>query len=132
MSREHIADASDPADWAAAHGEPLACEGGPGAISQQVFEGLTIDTQLETKERDSDTRVDGKPAVLPGEHVGGGSGVEQAIESEPADYPATDPLGECGQMDVSDRAGRQERRRGIAARPEDAVGHLRPGGARGG
>ena len=97
MSREHIADASDPADWAAVHGEPLKREGRPCAISQQVFEGLTIDTQLETKERDSDTRVDGKPAVLPGEH-GGGGGVEQAIESEPADHPATDPLGECGQM----------------------------------
>ena len=58
MSREHIADASDPADWAAAHGEPLECEGGPGAISQQVFEGLTIDTQLETKERDPHARID--------------------------------------------------------------------------
>ena len=58
-------------------------------------------------------------------------------EPEPADHAAADPLGEHGQLDVSDRAGRQERRWGVSAcfgssRPEDAVGHLRPGGARGG
>ena len=38
------------------------------------------------------------------------------------------PLGERGQVDLSDRPGRQERRRGVAAclvssRHEDAVGH---------
>ena len=56
VSREHVADATDAAVWAADHGEPLECEGGPGTVPQQVFEGLTIDTQLETKERDPDEK----------------------------------------------------------------------------
>jgi len=47
-----------------------------------VFEALEIAWHVVIEERDPDTRVDGEPAVLPGEHVGGGSGVEQA--SEPA------------------------------------------------
>ena len=34
------------------------------------------------------SRVDGKPIVLPGEHVGGGSDIEQASEPEPADHAA--------------------------------------------
>ena len=38
MSGQHVADAGDPAVWAAEHGEPLQCERGPGAIPQQVFE----------------------------------------------------------------------------------------------
>ena len=37
VSREHVADAGNPAVWAADHGEPFQCEGGPGAIPQQVF-----------------------------------------------------------------------------------------------
>jgi hypothetical protein len=59
--------------------------------------------------------VDREPAVVPGEHVGGGSDVEQALESEPADHAAPHPLGERGQVDLSDRSDRQERRRGVAA-----------------
>jgi hypothetical protein len=47
-----------------------------------VFETLKIARHVAVEERDSDTRVDGKPAVLPGEHVGGGRGVEQASEPE--------------------------------------------------
>ena len=65
----HVTDATDAAVGAAGHGQSLQCEGRPNALSQQVLEWLTIDTQLETKERDPDTRVDGKPTVLPGEHV---------------------------------------------------------------
>jgi hypothetical protein len=42
--------------------------------------------------------VDGKPAVLPAEHVGGGRGVEQASEPEPSDHAAADSLGQCGQV----------------------------------
>ena len=81
--------------------------------------------------------VDGKPAVLPGEHVGGGRGVEQARKPEPPDHAATHPLGERGQISLGDWPRRQERRRGVTACPvgrrhEDAVGHLRPGDARGG
>jgi hypothetical protein len=82
------------------------------------------------EEGDSDTRVDGNPAVLPDEHVGGGRGVEQASEPEPADHAAADPLGERGQIGLVDRSGRQERRRYVSAcfgssRHEDAVGHAR-------
>ena len=57
VSGQHVADAGDPAVWAADHGEPLKGEGGPGTVSQEMFQTLTIDTQLETKERDPDTRV---------------------------------------------------------------------------
>ena len=36
---------------------------------------------------------------------GGGSGVEQALEPEPADHAAAHPLGDRGQRDLSDRSG---------------------------
>jgi len=42
--------------------------------------------------------VDGKPAVLPGEHVGSRRSVEQVSEPEPADHAALHPLGERGQI----------------------------------
>ena len=58
VSGQHVADAGDPAVWAADHGDPLQCEGGPGAIPQQVFQKLTLDTQMGTKECDPDTGVD--------------------------------------------------------------------------
>ena len=58
VSGQHVADAGDPAVWAADHGELLQCDGGPGAIPQQVFQRLTLDTQMGTKERDPDTGVD--------------------------------------------------------------------------
>ena len=35
--RMHVADAGNPAGWAADHGESLECEGRPGAVSEQVF-----------------------------------------------------------------------------------------------
>ena len=54
VSGEHVADAGDAAVFAAHHGEPFQREGRPGTVSQQVLERLTIDTQLETKERDPD------------------------------------------------------------------------------
>ena len=58
VSGQHVADAGDPAVWAVDHGEPLQCEGGPGAIPQQVFQRLTLETQKGTKERDPDAGVD--------------------------------------------------------------------------
>ena len=58
VSREHVADAGDAAVFAADHGEPLQREGRPGAVSQEMFEVLTLDTQLDTVERDPDTRID--------------------------------------------------------------------------
>ena len=92
-----------------------------------MFEVLPIDTQLETKERDPDTGVDGKPAVLPGEHVGCRRSVEQVSEPEPADHAAAYPLGDRGQISLSNWPHGQERRRAAAAcyansRHEDAVG----------
>jgi hypothetical protein len=59
--------------------------------------------------------VDGKPAVLPGEHVGGGRGVEQPLHAEPPDHAATHPLGERGQVSLGDWPRWQERRRGVSA-----------------
>jgi len=127
---QHVTDAGDPAVWDADHGEPFESEGRPSAVPQQVFEAPKIAWHVAVEERDPDTRVDGKPAVLPGEHVGGGRGVEEAHKPEPPDHAAADPLGECGQIARGDRPGRQERRRCvpvclIGSRQEDAVGYAR-------
>jgi hypothetical protein len=68
-----------------------------------------------------------RPQLLPGEHLGGSRGVEQASEPEPADHAATDPLGERGQIGLGDGSGWDERRRCVTdcllcRRHEDAVG----------
>ena len=59
--------------------------------------------------------------------LGGGSGVEQAVEPQPADHAAPHPLGERGQISLGDRPHRQEHRWGVARGPissrrENAVG----------
>ena len=93
VSREHVADFGRAAVFAADHGEPLQREGRPGTVSQQVLERLTIDTQLETKERDPDAGVNRKPTVLSSEHVGGRIGVEEPLHAEPThDTPAGSAL----------------------------------------
>ena len=38
VPRQHVADSRDAAVCAADHGESLQCEGGPGAIPQEMFE----------------------------------------------------------------------------------------------
>jgi hypothetical protein len=53
-----------------------------------MLETPKIARHVAVEERDPDARVDGKPAVLPGNHVGGGRGVEEASEPEPADHAA--------------------------------------------
>ena len=58
VSGEHVTDATDAAVWAADHGEPLECEGGPGTVSQQVFETPKIAGHIAVDERDPDARVD--------------------------------------------------------------------------
>ena len=105
VSREHVADAGDAAVFAADHGEPLQREGRPGTISQQVLERLTIDTQLQTKERDPDAGVRRKPTVLSSEHVGGRIGVEQPLHAEPTPDTTAHLLGERGQISLGDRPG---------------------------
>jgi hypothetical protein len=65
-------------------GEPLEREGGPGARAQQVFETPKIAGHVAVDKRDPDAGVDGKPAVLPGEHVGGGPLYEPLINSKVA------------------------------------------------
>ena len=65
-------------------GEPPEREGGPGARAQQVFETLKIARHVAVDKRDPDAGVDGKPAVLPGEHVGGGPLYEPLINSNGA------------------------------------------------
>jgi len=54
---QHVADAADPAVWAADHGEPLEREGRPGAVSQQVFQTPKIAGHIAVEERDPNTRV---------------------------------------------------------------------------
>ena len=100
MSGQHVANAGDAVVCTAPHGKSLEDEGGPGAIPQQVFERVTLDTQMGTKECDPDSGVDRESAVLLPQHVGGGSGVEQARATELADHPAADPLGDGGQMEL--------------------------------
>ena len=46
VSGQRVADAGDPAVWAADHGEPLEREGGAGAVSEKVLKRLTLDTHL--------------------------------------------------------------------------------------
>ena len=54
--------------------------------------------------------------------------VEQAAESEPADHAAAYSLGECGKLNLIDRVGTQERRRGVKTRGNgvatDAIGDV--------
>jgi len=78
VSGEHVADFGYAAVCTADHGEPLQGEGRPGTVSEKMFEAPKIARHIAIDQRDPDARVDGKPAVLPGEHVGGGRGVEQA------------------------------------------------------
>ena len=58
VSGEHVADAGDAAVFAADHGEPLEREGGPGAVSEKMFETPKIAGHVAVDERDPDTRVD--------------------------------------------------------------------------
>ena len=94
MSRQHVADAGDAAVCAADHREPLQCEGGPGAIPQQVFKTPKISRNIATDERDPDACIDREPAVLPGKHVGGGSDVEESLHAEPPHDTTAYLLGE--------------------------------------
>jgi len=144
MPGQHVADASDATVLVAGHGEPIERERRPGTIPQQVFKALDsrlwiqgseikvlkVARHVAVDERDSDAVIDWKPAGLAREHVGGGSGVEQPSEPEPADDAAAHPFGDRGQMDLSDRPRWQERRRGVTAcfvrgRHVDAVGRAR-------
>ena len=54
---QHVADAGDPAVWAASHGESFEREGGPGAVSEEMFETPKIARHIAIDERDPDTRV---------------------------------------------------------------------------
>ena len=73
VSRQHVADASDPAVRAADHGESFEREGRSCTGSEKMLETPKIARHVAVEECDPDARVDGKPAVLPGKHVGGGS-----------------------------------------------------------
>ena len=46
VPREHVADSGCASVGVADHGEPFKRERGPDAVSQQVFERLTLDTHL--------------------------------------------------------------------------------------
>jgi hypothetical protein len=125
QARKLVEEASGRTVGVTDHREPFECEGGPGAIPQQMLERLKIARHVAVEEGDADTRVDRKPAVLPGEHVGGGRGVEQPLHAEPPDHAAADPFGERGEVALGERPRRQERRRPIEAVrswQEDAVG----------
>ena len=58
VSGQHGADFGSTAVWAADHGEPLECEGGPGAVSEKMLETPNIARHVAGEERDPDTGVD--------------------------------------------------------------------------
>jgi hypothetical protein len=87
-----------------------------------VFQALKIARYVAVDHRDADARVYGKPAVLPGEHVGSRRSVEHMSEPELADHAAPYPLGARDQMNFGDRMRRQKRRRPVAVWHEDAIG----------
>ena len=58
VSGEYVADFGCAAACVMCHRESLERKGWPGAIPQQVLQGLTIDTQLDTVERDPNTGID--------------------------------------------------------------------------
>ena len=51
-SRQHVADAGDPAVWPADHGESLEREGGTDAVSEKMLETLKIARHVAVEERD--------------------------------------------------------------------------------
>jgi hypothetical protein len=76
VSGQHVADFGYAAVCTADHGEPLQCEGGPGTVSEKMLEAPKIAGHVAVEEGDPDARIDGKPAVRPSEHLGGGRGGE--------------------------------------------------------
>ena len=54
VPRQHVADSRDPVVCDTDHGEPLQCEGGPGAIPQDMFQTLKIVRHVAVHERDAD------------------------------------------------------------------------------
>jgi len=71
-------------------------------VTMWEFQTLKVARHVTVDERDPDTGVDGKPAVLPGDHVGSSRSVEQVSEPEPADHAAPYPLGDRGQISLRD------------------------------
>jgi len=58
VSRQDVADTTDPAVWAADRGQSLQCEGGPCVLPQQVFKAPKIAGHIAVEERDPDSRID--------------------------------------------------------------------------
>jgi len=79
VPREHVADFGDAAVGGADDGESLQGEGRPGTIPQEMLEAFEIARHVTVDECDPDTRVYRKPAILPGEHVGSGLRIEEAL-----------------------------------------------------
>ncbi len=92
----------------------VPAQGGPCTVSQHVFETPKIARHVAVDERDPDARVDREHVVLPDKHVGGRIGLEELLHAEPPHDATPHPLGERGQMDLSNRPGRQKHWRGAA------------------
>ena len=58
VPRQHVADAGNPAGWAADHGQSLQCKGRPGAVSEKMLKTLEIAGHIAVDECDPDTGVD--------------------------------------------------------------------------
>jgi hypothetical protein len=64
VSREHVADATDAAVFAADHGEPFQREGRTGTVSQKMLETFKVARHVAVDERDPDAGVHREPTVL--------------------------------------------------------------------
>jgi hypothetical protein len=115
------ADAFGTAVAARLKGESLEREGRAGAGSQEVLKAPRVARHVAVEKADADARVDRKAAVLPGEHVGGGLGVEESVAEEPAHESRADAPGERHESGGRDGPGRQKRD-AFLSRHEDAVG----------
>ncbi len=100
VSREYVADPGDATVSITDHGESFEGEGRADVVSKEAFEAVEVTRYVAVDERDPDTRVYRKPAMLPGEHGGGGIGVEEPLPLEPGDYLTADLLGAPPSLDM--------------------------------
>jgi hypothetical protein len=87
-----------------------------------VLEAPEVARHVTIREGYADAGVDGKPAVLPGEHVARCIGVDESPPPKPADEPASHALGERRDVGRRGRQGGEQRDavRRVGGR-EDAV-----------
>jgi hypothetical protein len=98
VAGDRVADPLRPAAAGLDQEQPLEGEGRACAIADEVREALEVARDVAIRKRHAHACVDGKPAVLPVEHVGGGLGVDESPPPEPPEKPAAHLLGELHEI----------------------------------